>query len=226
MKRLPLYLATLLCGLFAVASLSSCLNGDDEDYSINATQQKQYQSVLAMTSGRHNANYYYTNSIYDEGYTLYDSIVDKRINVRYYTDSTMTISNFPVSKLDSMIYVNAADENSTYRQFYEALKASDATLTLSGIYCIVNTSYTSDNYYYYSFGLADSKTTLYYGGKEHEVTFKFTTGLITYDRKASQTATSIYLSDILLDYTGNNQSSTSLKNNEHLRGGGVVLLNF
>lgn len=223
MKRIPLYLATLLCGLFVVTSLSSCLDDDTEDTSIDATKQKQYQTALAMASGGHKAHFFYKNN---RDYFEYDSITSKSVDIRYSTDSTLTIRNLPVSKLDSMVYVNALDTVSTYRKFYEALKTSKATPTISGNYCLWSTSYITNDYYIFNYGLQNCKFTLNYDGKDHDVLIKFDSGVITYARTTAKTDVYLYISDILLDYSESSQSGTSLATNNHLRGGGIAFLNY
>lgn len=177
MKKFSIYLGSLLCSLFMMASLSSCLNDNDSsDNSIDATTQKSYQYQYATATQPSVARFYYTSNSGYYGYqniVKYDSITNGAgTRPSFVTDSTYTLRSFPVCKLDSAINIDASVTTGTYRELYEAIHNSQETASITGYHFIYSSSYASSTSLQYVMqGVMQVKLT--YGGQTHNVGFYF-----------------------------------------------------
>lgn len=212
MKKLTFYLVALFCGLFIVAGLSSCLGDDSEDYTIDATTHNTYLTRIAMAGSKsYTVRCYYPVSVY--GTTMgvkYDSLRGVGCNFTA-RDSSFTVSNFPVCALDSAVKVDSTVTEGTYRELFNALHKSSATVNLKGAYYIPNSQYIQDSYTQFLMG-ALAETTLTYGGQEHNVAFYFSPyySYGYYVGSSMSCQFQLYLSSILLDYNASTGKGTTL----------------
>lgn len=105
MKKIKNIFLTAMCCLVAAVSFTSCI--DNEDYSIDDATYKQYMTQMSgQYSGK--VRFFYAKN------TNTGVIAEKYDSTSTYwsvrTDSTVTLYNFPVSKLDSAIVVSEADK--------------------------------------------------------------------------------------------------------------------
>lgn len=167
-KNLMLFVVTMLVATF---TFTSCLNDDDVKVP-TAEEQAGYQRTMADKYG----------SVVRFCYQNYNNIV-KYDSLKHYTwdvtaDSTITMYDFPVCKLDSAIKVNENDNGETAKELAAlrtAIHESTATTKLQAKYFIPNESYFRE--YGYSFLVFPQtiKQTLFYNGKSHDVYFIFDT---------------------------------------------------
>ena len=175
MKNLKTILLSVF-GMMAIAiSFTSC-NTDSTDYSIDYQTQKQYQSTMAnMYSGK--MRVYYADA-QKQQYVKYDS-VQTRWTVR--TDSTLTVSDFPVSVLDSCINLNTPyagsnnQEVQKLRSLKEAIGKLDTKLDLKCYYYVPTTSFVTSSAISFFVNPIYFKQTLEYDGGKHDVYFVFLT---------------------------------------------------
>lgn len=175
MKNLKTILLSVF-GMMAIAiSFTSC-NTDSTDYSIDYQTQKQYQSTMAnMYSGK--MRVYYADA-QKQQYVKYDS-VQTRWTVR--TDSTLTVSDFPVSVLDSCINLNTPyagsnnQEVQKLRSLKEAIGKLDTKLDLKCYYYVPTTSFVTSSAISFFVNPIFFKQTLEYDGGKHDVYFVFLT---------------------------------------------------
>ena len=149
---------------------------DKTDYSIDVQTQKQYQSTMAnMYSGK--MRVYYADA-QKRQYVKYDS-VQTRWTVR--TDSTLTVSDFPVSVLDSCINLNTPyagsnnQEVQKLRSLKEAIGKLDTKLDLKCYYYVPTTSFVTSSAISFFVNPIYFKQTLEYDGGKHDVYFVFLT---------------------------------------------------
>ena len=164
MKNLKTILLSVF-GMMAIAiSFTSC-NTDSTDYSIDYQTQKQYQSTMAnMYSGK--MRVYYADA-QKQQYVKYDS-VQTRWTVR--TDSTLTVSDFPVSVLDSCINLNTPyagsnnQEVQKLRSLKEAIGKLDKKIDLKCYYYVPTTSFVTSSAISFFVNPIYFKQTLEYDG--------------------------------------------------------------
>lgn len=172
MKNLRNLMFAMVCGLLTVAGLSSCL-GDSEDDSISADQHRAYGSEMANSyTGK--LRFYKTksNDASSTSVAVYDSV---STSWRVTTDSIVSISYFPVEKLDSAIYVSANDQSAAatkYRALQEAI-SNTTPETLKCYYIIPSTSYVSSSTIGFFVTPWYIQKSLTYNGETHTVYFVF-----------------------------------------------------
>ncbi len=221
MKKTKNYLILLLCALVAAASFSSCINDDDNDYTVDVTTQKKYMTTISMLSPyANNARLYY-----DAGYSTvkYDSIKGNSVYCQFRSDSTMTIKNFPICKLDSAIKVSASDTKSTYREIFDAINKSTATVDIKGLYCVPYTNWATTTGYQYLIG-ASAIFKITYGGEEHTVLYAFdsTQSYGFYSSSDLTNSMSLVLARIYLDYKDEKNPGTQI-NSDYWRKINIIL---
>lgn len=171
MKKFKRVFMAMLCGLFVVGSLSSCLSTDEED-TLTIDQQREY--------GREMANSYSgvvrfyklktSNSV-----EKYDSL---RTSWNVSSDTLVTLNYFPVNKLDSAISVASTDdsgEGKRYRELQQAI-SNISPMTLVNTWYIPYTSYITDSTISFLVTPHTIKQTLTYDGETHDVYFVFLGG--------------------------------------------------
>ena len=128
MKNLKTLLMLLVSILTVSFSLTSC-NTDGEDYYIPAEQQKQYQMQMTGTySGQVIVHQLKDNK---RDFVAVDSV---RTIWNVNTDSTFTISNFPIHMLDSAINVPSGEITSEASKLRE-LRTAISELPSENIRC-------------------------------------------------------------------------------------------
>lgn len=211
MKKFTFYLAMLFCGLFLAAGLSSCLS-EGEDYSIESTTQSSYLNQISLAGSKsYMARFYYSQSVYGATYGVkYDSLSGVWCNF-VARDSSFTVRNFPVCKLDSAIKVDSTVTSGKYREIFDALKASTDEATIYGTYYVPNTQYVQDSYLQFLTG-ALLQTTLHYEDADHNVAFYFSPyySYGYYAKSSMSCQFQLYLSAIYLDYNATTGNGTSL----------------
>lgn len=174
MKNVFKLLTIALC-CAAVSSLTACLNSDDDDRSIDAATQKQYQTYMSGSySGK--MRFYKASTTNSQSLVKYDSL-DASCYVQ--ADSTMQLRAYDANRnnkriincLDSAIVVSSS--NSTYQPLFEALRDADAEANkVSMYYNIPTKAYVQTNSIsFINTMLIEKKLT--YGDKEHYVYFWF-----------------------------------------------------
>lgn len=166
-KKLMLFVATLFVATFA---LSSCLSDDNETKVPTAEEQAGYQRTMAGTYGSALRFFYpsFNNVV------KYDSL--KHYSWDVTADSTITMRNFPVCKLDSAITIskdNHSDSAVEFAALRTAIHESNATAKLTAKYFVPNDKYFVE--YGYSFPVfpLTIKQSFFYNGKSHDVYFMF-----------------------------------------------------
>lgn len=166
-KKLMLFVATLFVATFA---LSSCLSDDNETKTPTAEEQAGYQRTMAGTYGSALRFFYpsFNNVV------KYDSL--KHYSWDVTADSTITMRNFPVCKLDSAITIskdNHSDSAVEFAALRTAIHESNATAKLTAKYFVPNDKYFVE--YGYSFPVfpLTIKQSFFYNGKSHDVYFMF-----------------------------------------------------
>ena len=147
MKRIGNIFITALCCALAAVSFNSCI--EEEDYTIDAQTYKEYMNKMAGDySGK--VRFYYPK--YNNGSLAavkYDSLTT-HWTVR--TDSTVTLYNFPISKLDSAIIVPETDvtDRGKWLMALRSQMKSQADITLKSFFYIPNTqAITSEQVQFY-----------------------------------------------------------------------------
>lgn len=166
-KKLMLFVATLFVATFA---LSSCLSDDNETKVPTTEEQAGYQRTMAGTYGSALRFFYpsFNNVV------KYDSL--KHYSWDVTADSTITMRNFPVCKLDSAITIskdNHSDSAVEFAALRTAIHESNATDKLTAKYFVPNDKYFVE--YGYSFPVfpLTIKQSFFYNGKSHDVYFMF-----------------------------------------------------
>lgn len=166
-KKLMLFVATLFVATFA---LSSCLSDDNETKVPTVEEQAGYQRTMAGTYGSALRFFYpsFNNVV------KYDSL--KHYSWDVTADSTITMRNFPVCKLDSAITIskdNHSDSAVEFAALRTAIHESNATAKLTAKYFVPNDKYFVE--YGYSFPVFPMtiKQSFFYNGKSHDVYFMF-----------------------------------------------------
>lgn len=166
-KKLMLFVATMFVATFA---LSSCLSDDNETKVPTVEEQAGYQRTMAGTYGSALRFFYpsFNNVV------KYDSL--KHYSWDVTADSTITMRNFPVCKLDSAITIskdNHSDSAVEFAALRTAIHESNATAKLTAKYFVPNDKYFVE--YGYSFPVfpLTIKQSFFYNGKSHDVYFMF-----------------------------------------------------
>lgn len=166
-KKMILFVATLFVATFA---LSSCLNDDNETKVPTVEEQAGYQRTMAGTYGS-TLRFFYPSF---NNVVKYDSL--KHYSWDVTADSTITMRNFPVCKLDSAIVIskdNHSDSAVEFAALRTAIHESNATAKLTAKYFVPNDKYFVE--YGYSFPVFPMtiKQSFFYNGKSHDVYFMF-----------------------------------------------------
>lgn len=166
-KKLMLFVATQFVATFA---LSSCLSDDNETKVPTVEEQAGYQRTMAGTYGS-TLRFFYPSF---NNVVKYDSL--KHYSWDVTADSTITMRNFPVCKLDSAIVIskdNHSDSAVEFAALRTAIHESNATAKLTAKYFVPNDKYFVE--YGYSFPVFPMtiKQSFFYNGKSHDVYFMF-----------------------------------------------------
>ncbi len=166
-KKLMLFVATLFVATFA---LSSCLNDDNETKVPTVEEQAGYQRTMAGTYGS-TLRFFYPSF---NNVVKYDSL--KHYSWDVTADSTITMRNFPVCKLDSAIVIskdNHSDSAVEFAALRTAIHESNATAKLTAKYFVPYDKSVVE--YGYSFLVLPMtiKQSFFYNGKSHDVYFMF-----------------------------------------------------
>ena len=166
-KKLMLFVATLFVATFA---LSSCLSDDNETKVPTVEEQAGYQRTMAGTYGS-TLRFFYPSF---NNVVKYDSL--KHYSWDVTADSTITMRNFPVCKLDSAIVIskdNNSDSAVEFAALRTAIHESNATAKLTAKYFVPYDKYVIQ--YGYSFLVLPMtiKQSFFYNGKSHDVYFMF-----------------------------------------------------
>lgn len=166
-KKMMLFVATLFVATFA---LSSCLSDDNETKKPTVEEQAGYQRTMAGTYGSTLRFFYplFNNAV------KYDSLKHYSFDVT--ADSTITMRDFPVCKLDSAIVIskdNHSDSAVEFAALRTAIHESNATAKLTAKYFVPYDKYVVE--YGYSFLVLPMtiKQSFFYNGKSHDVYFMF-----------------------------------------------------
>ena len=167
-KKLMLFVVTMLVATF---TFSSCLNDDDVKVP-TAEEQASYQRTMADTYGSVMRFHYATYN----NLVQYDSL--KHYSWDVTADSTITMRDFPICKLDSALNISKDDNSETAKELSAlrtAIHESTATTKLQAKYYIPNESFFIE--YGYSFLVFPTtiKQNFTYNGKSHDVYFLFDT---------------------------------------------------
>lgn len=171
MKITKSFILSVVALFVATFALSSCLN-DDNDYKVpTKEEQASYQKLMAGTYGSV-VRFYYQN--YNK-VVKYDSIKHYSWNVT--ADSTITMRDFPVCKLDSTIFIPKND-NSNRAQELAALRTAihesqNTVEKFTSKYFVPNTSYQHQYGYKFAVYPKTIKQSFFYNGKAHDVYFIF-----------------------------------------------------
>lgn len=172
MKNLKKLMFAMVCGFLTVASMSSCI-GDSEDDSITADQHRAFGAEMANSyTGKLRMYKAKGENGTSTSVAIYDSITT---TWRVTTDSLVSISYFPVEKLDSAIYVGETDQSTSatkYRALQEAIKGCTPE-TLKCYYIIPSTSYVSSTTIGFFVTPWYIQKSLTYNGETHNVYFVF-----------------------------------------------------
>lgn len=166
-KKLMLFVATLFVATFA---LSSCLSDDNETKVPTVEEQAGYQRTMAGTYGS-TLRFFYPSF---NNVVKYDSL--KHYSWDVTADSTITMRNFPVCKLDSAIVIskdNHSDSAVEFAALRTAIHESNATAKLTAKYFVPYDKSVVE--YGYSFLVLPMtiKQSFFYNGKSHDVYFMF-----------------------------------------------------
>lgn len=166
-KKMMLFVATLFVATFA---LSSCLSDDNETKVPTVEEQAGYQRTMAGTYGS-TLRFFYPSF---NNVVKYDSL--KHYSWDVTADSTITMRNFPVCKLDSAIVIskdNHSDSAVEFAALRTAIHESNATAKLTAKYFVPYDKSVVE--YGYSFLVLPMtiKQPFFYNGKSHDVYFMF-----------------------------------------------------
>lgn len=187
-----------VCLLGGMTFFASCIS-DDDDYSIDlATQQAYMQTMSGSYMGK--VRMYYVNN-FKQQLVKYDSI-NTTWNVR--RDSTLTLYDFPINKLDSAIYISPNSNNAEVTELRALQSAISAIKTPSNLKCyyyVPTKSLVSSQWMQFIVNPIYFKQTLTYNGKQHDVYFVFRTGYYggTFTTSSRQFEFNMYLQSISID---------------------------
>ena len=170
-------LMMLLIGVFAL-TVTSC-NTDDADHYYTLEEQDAIQAKMVGTySG---TLYMYKPNTSTQKYEVYHSLpttwTASKGNPALGKDSLITISNFPINKLDSAIVISDKD-NSDEAKTLRALRTAISKLPAENLECKFfvpsdNSYYTFNNGYRFILNPLIVKKQLTYEEKQHDVYFVF-----------------------------------------------------
>lgn len=170
-------LMMLLIGVFAL-TVTSC-NTDDADHYYTQEEQDAIQAKMVGTySG---SLYMYKPNTSTKKYEVYHSLpttwTASKGNPALGKDSLITISNFPINKLDSAIVISDKD-NSDEAKTLRALRTAISKLPAENLECKFfvpsdNSYYTFNNGYRFILNPLIVKKQLTYEEKQHDVYFVF-----------------------------------------------------
>lgn len=176
MKNLKALLM-LLIGVFAL-TVTSC-NTDDGDHYYTQEEQDAIQAKMVGTYG--GTLYMYKPNTSTKKYEVYHSLPTtwtvSKGNPALGKDSLITISNFPINKLDSAIVISEKD-NSDEAKTLRALRTAISELPAENLECKFfvpsdNSYYTFNNGYRFILNPLIVKKQLTYEEKQHDVYFVF-----------------------------------------------------
>lgn len=170
-------LMMLLIGVFAL-TVTSC-NTDDGDHYYTLEEQDAIQAKMVGTYG--GTLYMYKPNTSTQKYEVYHSLpttwTASKGNPALGKDSLITISNFPINKLDSAIVISDKD-NSDEAKTLRALRTAISKLPAENLECKFfvpsdNSYYTFNNGYRFILNPLIVKKQLTYEEKQHDVYFVF-----------------------------------------------------
>lgn len=161
MKNLK-YLFVAICLLFTSVSMTSCLDDDNEDYSITP---EEYSYYMGSMPGTYYGKMYFWNdtiTLTDTKKDKIDSLQNVMVSVRGANDSTITVS-IPSKYLGKNI--KNTDDNKALKAALDAAPAQ--TITMKYYLYMVQENIVTFGIY----PTEINKMTLNYGGQDHEVAF-------------------------------------------------------
>ena len=175
-------LILLLVGIVTISmSFTSC-NTDSEDYSVPEETTRMLMTQMAGTyGGKMRLFYVNPNATSQKDYTVkYDSL---NTSWDVYVDSTMTVHNFPVNKLDSAINVGTgavSAEATTLRAMQKAISEIKEPVDLKCYYWwptkdFIQSNTTQGTSVSFYVNPVYFKQTISYEGQSHDVYFVFQT---------------------------------------------------
>lgn len=192
MKRFSKLFCIMLCAVTA-ASLASCLGSDDD----GGIDPETYKAWLTSISGNYYGNdgswttenkiYFYNDTITGESKT--DSITG--VDVSFYGDSTVVVSNVPGRLLAKAIKDNDALKTAIENTYSQTLKAKF-------IFYNIQNPYAS----YFVYPAEVTYPSLAYNGGTHKVTVKFyypSGGAFLIDGSSRKVSLSFCVEGIYLD---------------------------
>jgi len=171
MKKTRSIFMLIVCCIMTAAAFTSCLS-EGEDTSLDVTTQKQYQQQMAGQYSGMLRMYYAKTTATGVKAEKYDSV---RTYWTVNSDSTLTLRNFPVSKLDSAISVPANDlseKANMLRELKSQLKSAPST-NLKAYYFIPNKNAVTSSSLYFYVNPVTVETTFNYNNAEKKVYFVF-----------------------------------------------------
>lgn len=172
MKQIKTFIMLALVTLTTMGTMTACL-GDESDN--NAISAEEYRQSLASMSGSYSGKirFYRPKTSYGQQYEKYDSTYT---TWRVSTDSTITIRQFPVNKLDSAIVVPASDNSPaatnalTIREAISKASPKD----LKAYYFIPSKNFIVDAGIQFYVNPYVIEVPVTYGGSNHTLYFAFT----------------------------------------------------
>lgn len=172
MKQIKTFIMLALVALTTMGTMTACL-GDESDN--NAISAEEYRQSLASMSGSYSGKirFYRPKTSYGQQYEKYDSTYT---TWRVSTDSTITIRQFPVNKLDSAIVVPASDNSPaatnalTIREAISKASPKD----LKAYYFIPSKNFIVDAGIQFYVNPYVIEVPVTYGGSNHTLYFAFT----------------------------------------------------
>lgn len=171
MKKLRNTLMLLLCAIVAMSALSSCLDDNSTDSTITPEMYKTYLTTMSGTySGRLR---FYVQKPYSQQYEKYDSAYSAW---QVATDSTVTLRQFPINKLDSAISVSESDksENATQVRALRAALSKAEPTDLKSFFYIPSSNFVGESAIQFYVNPLALEVPLTYNGQTHKVYFVFT----------------------------------------------------
>lgn len=170
-------LMMLLIGVFAL-TVTSC-NTDDADHYYTLEEQDAIQAKMVGTYSGTLYMYKPNTSTqkYESYYSLPTTWIASKGDPALGKDSLITISNFPINKLDSAIVISEKD-NSDEAKTLRALRTAISKLPAENLECKFfvpsdNSYYTFNNGYRFILNPLVVKKQLTYDEKKHDVYFVF-----------------------------------------------------
>lgn len=198
MKNLKMFFVLVVAMLATAMTFTACTD-DNDDKALDANAQKQYMTMMSGSYTGKMRMYYADMS--KQKYVQYDSL-QTMWQVR--SDSTLTISSFPVSSLDSCINVpkgEISSEATQLRELQQAIGQIKNPIQLQAYYYIPVSSFISNDYISFFVNPVFFKQTLNYNGADHDVYFVFLTNSYggNFDRTGRLFEYHMYLQSVSID---------------------------